>query len=160
MFLMRLGAPGAEKPVVRIDDKHYVDVSDIASDFAEKFFGTGALNKLAEQVEERVAAGNVSTFDGERIGSPIARPHQILCIGLNYSDHAADGSDGPFRTHPVYKVSQHACRPQRRRSHTARFHQARLGSGTGNCDRQAHQLPQLPRGSQRGHRRLRCGQRR
>lgn len=90
MFLMRLGAPGAEKPVVRIDDKHYVDVSDIASDFAEKFFGTGALNKLAEQVEERVAAGNVSTFDGERIGSPIARPHQILCIGLNYSDHAAE----------------------------------------------------------------------
>ena len=39
---------------------------------------------------ERVAAGAVTAFAGERIGAPIARPHQILCIGLNYSDHAAE----------------------------------------------------------------------
>lgn len=90
MFLMRLGAPGAEKPVVRVDDQHYVDVSDIASDFDERFFRSGALNTLAGHIKERVAAGNVSTFAGERIGPPIARPHQILCIGLNYSDHAAE----------------------------------------------------------------------
>ena len=42
-------------------------------------------------VAERTAAGDVRTFGGGvRIGAPIARPHQILCIGLNYSDHAAE----------------------------------------------------------------------
>jgi 2,4-diketo-3-deoxy-L-fuconate hydrolase len=89
MYLMRIGAPGAEKPVVRISDDSYVDVSDITADFNEAFFATG-LERLRPIVAERVASGAVKTFAGERIGSPIARPHQVLCIGLNYSDHAAE----------------------------------------------------------------------
>ena len=90
MFLMRLGAAGSERPVVRIDDSVYVDVSDAVHDFDEAFFGAGGLTTLASLVAECVAAGAVSTFAGERIGAPIARPHQILCIGLNYRDHAAE----------------------------------------------------------------------
>ena len=92
MFLMRIGAPGTEKPVVRIDDESYVDVSDVVHDFDEAFFGGagGGLPGLAPVVAERVAAGATRRFGGERIGSPFARPHQILCIGLNYSDHAAE----------------------------------------------------------------------
>ena len=90
MYLMRIGAPGAEKPVVRVDEATYVDVSDLTGDFDEKFFGGGGLARLAEPVAERVAAGDTTPFRGERIGAPIARPHQILCIGLNYRDHAAE----------------------------------------------------------------------
>ncbi|SNY67127.1 2-keto-4-pentenoate hydratase/2-oxohepta-3-ene-1,7-dioic acid hydratase (catechol pathway) [Paractinoplanes atraurantiacus] len=90
MLLMRIGAPGAEKPVVRVDEGHYVDVSDLTADFDERFFGTGGLARLAEPVAERVATGDVLPFGDVRIGAPIARPHQILCIGLNYSDHAAE----------------------------------------------------------------------
>lgn len=90
MYLMRIGAPGLEKPVVRINENHYVDVSDMVEDFDEKFFGAGRLETLASIVDERAASGATVPFDGERIGSPIARPHQILCIGLNYSDHAAE----------------------------------------------------------------------
>ncbi|MGR6921325.1 fumarylacetoacetate hydrolase family protein [[Actinomadura] parvosata] len=89
MYLMRIGAPGAEKPVVRVDDLHYIDVSDVTPDFDEKFFAAGGPALLAE----RVATGELRElreFAGERIGAPIARPHQILCIGLNYSDHAAE----------------------------------------------------------------------
>ncbi|MFF4192865.1 fumarylacetoacetate hydrolase family protein [Nonomuraea sp. NPDC001831] len=86
MYLMRIGAPGAEKPVVRVDDDHYVDVSDLTPDFDERFFAAGGPALLAE----RVAAGPRQAFAGERVGAPIARPHQILCIGLNYSDHAAE----------------------------------------------------------------------
>jgi 2-keto-4-pentenoate hydratase/2-oxohepta-3-ene-1,7-dioic acid hydratase in catechol pathway len=41
-------------------------------------------------VAERIGAGDVRPIGDERIGAPIARPHQILCIGLNYSDHAAE----------------------------------------------------------------------
>ncbi|MGA5760272.1 fumarylacetoacetate hydrolase family protein [Nonomuraea bangladeshensis] len=86
MHLMRIGAPGAEKPVVRIDEHHYLDVSDVTPDFDERFFAAGGAALLAD----KVATGRPQEFTGERIGAPIARPHQILCIGLNYSDHAAE----------------------------------------------------------------------
>ncbi|MFG1699897.1 fumarylacetoacetate hydrolase family protein [Nonomuraea sp. NPDC049309] len=87
---MRIGAPGAEKPVVRVDDTRYVDVSDVTPDFDERFFAAGGPASIASVVDERIARGDVREFAGERVGAPIARPHQILCIGLNYSDHAAE----------------------------------------------------------------------
>ena len=90
MYLMRIGDPGAEKPVARIDDDRYVDLSDVVDDFDETFFAGGGLDRIRPVVAERAGAGRVSRFAGERIGAPIARPHQILCIGLNYRDHAAE----------------------------------------------------------------------
>jgi 2,4-diketo-3-deoxy-L-fuconate hydrolase len=90
VYLMRIGAPSAEKPVARIDDQTYVDLSDVVDDFNEAFFGGGGLDRLRPVVAERTASGQVSRFAGERVGAPIARPHQILCIGLNYRDHAAE----------------------------------------------------------------------
>jgi 2-keto-4-pentenoate hydratase/2-oxohepta-3-ene-1,7-dioic acid hydratase in catechol pathway len=90
VYLMRIGQPGSEKPVVRLDDETYVDVSDLATDFDEDFFGSGGIERIKPIVQQRAAAGQVARFAGERIGAPFARPHQILCIGLNYSDHAAE----------------------------------------------------------------------
>ncbi|WP_327313512.1 fumarylacetoacetate hydrolase family protein [Streptomyces sp. NBC_01235] len=90
MYLMRIGAVGAERPVARVDDDTYVDLSDVVTDFGETFFGTGGLDRVRPVVAERAAAGQVLNLTGERIGAPIARPHQILCIGLNYRDHAAE----------------------------------------------------------------------
>ena len=89
MQLMRIGPVGAEKPVVRVDDTWYVDVSDLVRDFDAAYFA-GGHDRLREAVAQRVRAGDVARFDGERIGAPIARPHQILAIGLNYRDHAAE----------------------------------------------------------------------
>jgi 2-keto-4-pentenoate hydratase/2-oxohepta-3-ene-1,7-dioic acid hydratase in catechol pathway len=90
VYLMRIGAPGAEKPVARVDDGTYVDLSDVVRDFDEAFFGDGGIDRIRPVVAERAAGGDVSAFAGERIGAPVARPHQILCIGLNYRDHAAE----------------------------------------------------------------------
>ncbi|MGA5300238.1 fumarylacetoacetate hydrolase family protein [Nucisporomicrobium flavum] len=90
MFLMRIGALGAEKPAVRVDDTRYVDVSDLVTDFNEAFFAAGGAATLTAAVAGRIAAGDVHELGDQRIGAPIARPHQILCIGLNYSDHAAE----------------------------------------------------------------------
>ncbi len=90
MYLMRIGPAGSEKPVVRLDDDSYVDVSSVVHDFDEGFFGGGGLARLPLTIAELVEAGAVKRFAGERIGAPIARPHQILCIGLNYRDHAAE----------------------------------------------------------------------
>lgn len=90
MKLMRIGEPGAERPVVRIDDSTYVDVADQVDDYDEAFFRDDGIERLRGLVEERVGDGSVREFAGERVGAPIARPHQILCIGLNYRDHAAE----------------------------------------------------------------------
>jgi 2,4-didehydro-3-deoxy-L-rhamnonate hydrolase len=90
MYLMRIGGQGAERPAARIDGESYVDLSDVVDDFDEGFFGGGGLDRIRPVVAERATANEVSRFAGERVGAPIARPHQILCIGLNYRDHAAE----------------------------------------------------------------------
>lgn len=90
MKLMRIGLPGNERPVVLASDDTYIDVSDVVNDFDEEFFSTGGIERLRIIVAERTSTGQARAFVDERIGAPIARPHQILCIGLNYSDHAAE----------------------------------------------------------------------
>lgn len=87
---MRIGEPGAERPAVLVSNDQYVDVSDEVEDFDERFFAADGLARLPAVVEQRREAGDLSTLGERRIGAPIARPHQILCIGLNYSDHAAE----------------------------------------------------------------------
>ena len=97
MYLMRLGPVGAERPIARVDDESYVDLSDVVDDFDERFFAAGGLDRIRPVVDERAASGQTSRFAGERIGAPIARPHQIICVGLNFSDHAAEtGQDVPL----------------------------------------------------------------
>jgi 2,4-diketo-3-deoxy-L-fuconate hydrolase len=100
MKLMRIGDVGAERPVVRISEESYVDVSDVVRDFNEDFFGSGGLDSLRPFIAKRIEVGALTSFAGERIGSPIARPHQILCIGLNYSDHAAETGQ-PVPSEPI-----------------------------------------------------------
>ena len=100
MYLMRIGPAGSERPVVLIDDLHYIDVADVVDDFNEAFFGSEGLTRLGSIVRERGTAGQLREFAGERIGAPIARPHQILCIGLNYSDHAAE-TDAAIPEEPI-----------------------------------------------------------
>ena len=90
MRLVRIGPAGAETPGVLVDDDMFVDLSDIVNDFDEAFFASGALATLGSVVAERVSAGRTEPVGGRRFGAPFARPHQILCIGLNYSDHAAE----------------------------------------------------------------------
>lgn len=90
MKLVRVGAFGAETPGALVDQDRFVDLSDVVGDYNEAFFDSGALRTLDAIVAERVAAGRVEPLGDRRVGAPIARPHQILCIGLNYSDHAAE----------------------------------------------------------------------
>lgn len=95
MFLMRLGPAGEERPVVRLDATTYIEVGDVVDDFDETFFARGNPSGLAELVMERAEAGRAVPFGTERIGPPIARPHQIICIGLNYRDHAIETGQTP-----------------------------------------------------------------
>lgn len=90
MRLLRIGAPGAETPAALADDAHYVDLSDVVADFDEAFFGRDGIEAIRPIVAERIAAGDIRPLGDQRIGAPIARPHQIICVGLNYSDHAKE----------------------------------------------------------------------
>jgi 2-keto-4-pentenoate hydratase/2-oxohepta-3-ene-1,7-dioic acid hydratase in catechol pathway len=96
MRLMRIGSPGSERPAVAVDDGHYVDVSDLVKDFDSEFFGSNQVAELAVKVQERIKNNQVSELANQRIGAPFARPHQIICIGLNFADHAREsGAEVP-----------------------------------------------------------------
>jgi 2,4-diketo-3-deoxy-L-fuconate hydrolase len=90
MKLIRVGNYGAERPGVLVAEGKYVDVSDLVGDFNEAFFASLDLAALNREVANREAAGAVVELGSSRLGAPIARPHQIICIGLNYADHAAE----------------------------------------------------------------------
>jgi 2,4-diketo-3-deoxy-L-fuconate hydrolase len=98
MRLIRLGAPGAEKPAALLDDENYIDLSDIVDDFNEAFFAANRMDEVANAVADRW--DSAQPIGSQRIGAPIARPHQILCIGLNYSDHAAETGQ-PVPAEPI-----------------------------------------------------------
>ena len=86
MKLIRFGNEGQEKPGVHIDGTNY-DVSAYIKDYDETFFTHDGLGKLAELV----AKEKLTPIDNkERIGSAVARPSKILCIGLNYAKHAKE----------------------------------------------------------------------
>ncbi|MCL7987647.1 fumarylacetoacetate hydrolase family protein [Sphingobacterium sp. lm-10] len=88
MQLIRFGEAGNEKIGVAIGEKRY-DVSAFGGDYNEQFFEKDGLSQLAKYVQDN--DGQLSEIPADvRIGSPIARPSKIVCIGLNYKDHAAE----------------------------------------------------------------------
>ncbi|MGA0566371.1 fumarylacetoacetate hydrolase family protein [Rathayibacter sp. KR2-224] len=90
MKLLRIGDIGAERPAVLVDADTVVDVSDVVADFDEAFFGGDGIESLRPLVAERVKQRQLTAIGTTRVGAPIARPHQVICVGLNFSDHAAE----------------------------------------------------------------------
>lgn len=88
MKLLRLGAPGREKPAVHTAER-IVDVSSEVRDYDAAFFADGGLDRL-RGLEQAGFAGLPEAEPGARIGAPIARPGQVWCVGVNYRDHAAE----------------------------------------------------------------------
>jgi 2-keto-4-pentenoate hydratase/2-oxohepta-3-ene-1,7-dioic acid hydratase in catechol pathway len=89
MKLLRIGEPGAERPAVLDADGIARDLSGICGDFGPAFFADGGLATVAGAISDPVARAALPEAGG-RIGAPIARPGKVVCIGLNYSDHAAE----------------------------------------------------------------------
>jgi 2,4-didehydro-3-deoxy-L-rhamnonate hydrolase len=85
MKLIRFGDAGKEKPGVVVNDTCY-DVSAWFRDYDEEFFENGGLARL----EEIISANTLSAIEVNRFGCPVNRPSKIVCIGLNYSDHAKE----------------------------------------------------------------------
>jgi len=110
MKLIRFGEIGKEKPGICIDGVNY-DVSGFIKDYDEQFFANGGIPHLAWMTEQnRTMLPKVP--DGIRIGSPMARPSKIICIGLNYIDHATE-TGAALPTEPVIfmKATTALCGP-------------------------------------------------
>ncbi len=93
MKLLRFGKAGEEKPGV-FEGGKILDLSSHFSDFDRKFFNQGGLEKLKEILASDSSLKEIEPHT--RLGSCVARPGKVLCIGLNYSDHAKEsGMDIP-----------------------------------------------------------------
>ena len=89
MRLIRLGERGREIPGVQMSDSSVVlDASPVTSDFGPEFFASGGIERLRTAVKSGKLAPLHDT--SLRIGAPIGKPEKIICIGLNYRNHAIE----------------------------------------------------------------------
>ena len=98
MKLFRFGELNKEKPGLIIDDVYY-DLSTFGEDFNEAFFESDGLSRLKNYLEMNQEKLQ-EIPSGSRIGSPVGRPSKIVCIGLNYADHAIE-TGAPIPPEPV-----------------------------------------------------------
>lgn len=89
MKLIRFGAPGEEKPGLQLPDGRRIDASAFGQDYDEAFFGGDGLEKLKAWADAN-ADGAPAVSEDTRLGPPLCRPSKIVCIGLNYVDHAKE----------------------------------------------------------------------
>jgi 2,4-diketo-3-deoxy-L-fuconate hydrolase len=88
MKLVRFGPVNQERTGVVIDDRIY-DTSAFGEDYNEQFFETNGPQRLISFLSSN--NGNLPLVERDtRLGSPVARPSKIICIGLNYIDHALE----------------------------------------------------------------------
>jgi len=111
MKLIRFGPAGREKPGLVLPDGARIDCSAFGEDWNESFFGSGGLARLKTWAAANSAkAPRVSA--NERLGSAIARPSKIVCIGLNYRDHAKEtGAELPKEPVIFFKSTTALCGP-------------------------------------------------
>ena len=99
MKLIRFGKSGQEKPGVELPDGKRIDTSAFGEDYNEQFFTNDGIARLAAWLKT-----NQSTCPAvdpsERLGAPFARPSKIVCIGLNYVDHAKE-TGAAIPTEPI-----------------------------------------------------------
>src|SRR5580704_6755586 len=93
MKLIRHGEWNNEKPGI-VSGGRYCDVAAFGEDYNESFFETGGMERLRVFVEKNREALKPLPA-GVRLGSPVARPSKIVCIGLNYVDHARETGATP-----------------------------------------------------------------
>jgi 2,4-diketo-3-deoxy-L-fuconate hydrolase len=91
MKLIRYGEPGQEKTGMIIDNKRY-DTSAFGEDYNEAFFESDGLARLSVFLENN---GRTEVDESTRLGCPLGRPSKIVCIGLNYADHAKETNATP-----------------------------------------------------------------
>lgn len=98
MKLLRLGAPGSERPAVLADDGRTYDLTGLTRDIDGPFLAANGVDRVRTALQ----AGTLPALaaEGLRVGAPVARPGKVVCVGLNYRDHAAE-TGAPVPERPV-----------------------------------------------------------
>jgi 2,4-diketo-3-deoxy-L-fuconate hydrolase len=111
MKLIRIGNKGEEKPGLLLENGKRIDATTFGEDYDEAFFGSNGIERLQKWAEKYSASAPEFPEDA-RYGPPIARPSKIICIGLNFSDHAAEsGMDIPTEPIIFFKANSAYCGP-------------------------------------------------
>ena len=92
MRIARLGQFGKEKPAVLVSDTEVVFVDDLVADFNRVELENGAIAKLEKADLSKRSKVKIADY---RIGSPVARPTKVICVGLNYAKHAIESGMTP-----------------------------------------------------------------
>jgi len=90
MKLIRFGKKGREKPGLILPNGDRIDVSPFVEDYNKVFFENHGLKNLVKWSVENASSASPVASD-VRLGPPICDPGKIICIGLNYADHAREG---------------------------------------------------------------------
>ncbi|GAA4316249.1 fumarylacetoacetate hydrolase family protein [Compostibacter hankyongensis] len=93
MRLVRLGTAGAERPGIQTEAGVF-DVSAFGEDYSGQFFATDGVTRL-RQWWARHEKECPAVPEGTRFGAPVAAPSKLICIGLNYADHARETNATP-----------------------------------------------------------------
>ena len=115
MKLIRFGAPGRERPGVQLADGTRRDVSALRrATTTRRSSAASGLERLRDWLD---APGRAPAWTPRpRLGPPIARPSKIVCIGLNFRDHAAEtGAEIPAGARHLLQGHHRAVRARRRR---------------------------------------------
>jgi 2-keto-4-pentenoate hydratase/2-oxohepta-3-ene-1,7-dioic acid hydratase in catechol pathway len=106
MRFLRIGQPGRERPAVVGPGDQLYDLSGLIRDIDGAFWSESAV----DDVRLRLDAGTLPELDSadERVGAPIAKPEKVICIGLNYRDHAAE-TGSPLPTEPIIFMKAPNC---------------------------------------------------
>jgi 2-keto-4-pentenoate hydratase/2-oxohepta-3-ene-1,7-dioic acid hydratase in catechol pathway len=111
MRLIRFGERGRERPGILHPDGRRIDVSAFGEDWGEVFFASDGPSRLERWLAEH-AAGCPVVEEGVRLGSCIARPSKIVCIGLNYAGHVREtGAAMPAEAVIFFKSTTALCGP-------------------------------------------------
>ena len=111
MRLFRFGEVGDERPGVVLKNERKIDVSAFGENFDEHFFDRDGLSRLENWLTQN-AASAPRVDENVRLGPPVARPSKIVCIGLNYRDHAEE-THAKIPQEPVifFKATSSLCGP-------------------------------------------------
>lgn len=111
MRLIRCGAPGAEKPGLIDEQGRRRDVSAFVSDYDAAFLGGDGLERLRAWFTDNPESCPIIP-DHERLGPPIGAVSKIVCVGLNYAQHAAEsGMEVPSEPVLFFKATSAICGP-------------------------------------------------
>ncbi|HMH33383.1 MAG TPA: fumarylacetoacetate hydrolase family protein [Puia sp.] len=99
MKLFRYGKAGEEKPGLLVENGEHRDLGAFGEDFDQGFFAQDGIARLQQWIKENLSRCPL-IFAVERFGPPVKNPSKIVCIGLNYSDHAKE-TGAAVPTEPV-----------------------------------------------------------